>query len=127
MTPEAWLRTSDVVAERGQLRIVDRKKKLNLVSGSNVYPNEIEDVVSQMPGLLRCAVVGVPDAKAREAVMLVVVGKDDTRTEADVRTFCEQQLTGCMNPSRSNTGAICPSRPWARSWDERCARRPDPG
>ena len=75
MTADGFFRTGDigVVDERGYFKIVDRKKDMILVSGFNVYPNEVEDVVTQMPGVLECAAVGVPDAKAGEAVKLVIV------------------------------------------------------
>jgi long-chain acyl-CoA synthetase len=69
-----------------------------LVSGFNVYPNEVEDVVTQMPGVLECAAIGVPDAKAGEAVKLVVVRSNPAVTEADVRAFCEANLTGYKRP-----------------------------
>jgi long-chain acyl-CoA synthetase len=80
------------------LKIVDRKKDMILVSGFNVYPNEVEDVVSQMPGILECAAVGVPDAKAGEAVKLVIVRRDPNVTEAEVRSYCEGTLTGYKRP-----------------------------
>ncbi len=100
MTADGFFRTGDigVVDERGCFRIVDRKKDMILVSGFNVYPNEIEDVVGQMPGVLECAAVGVPDAKAGEAVKLVIVKKDPSVTEAQVRSYCEQHLTGYKRP-----------------------------
>jgi long-chain acyl-CoA synthetase len=100
MTADGWFRTGDVgvVDERGYFRIVDRKKDMILVSGFNVYPNEVEDVVSQMPGVLECAAVGVADAKAGEAVKLVVVKKDPNVSEADVRAYCEANLTGYKRP-----------------------------
>ncbi|MGL6108513.1 MAG: AMP-binding protein, partial [Rubrivivax sp.] len=96
MTRNGFFRTGDIglVDERGHFRIVDRKKDMILVSGFNVYPNEIEDLVSTLPGVLECAAVGVPDAKAGEAVKLVVVKKDPALSEADVRSFCEANLTG---------------------------------
>ena len=100
MTADGFFRTGDigVVDERGYFRIVDRKKDMILVSGFNVYPNEVEDVITQMPGVLECAAVGVPDAKAGEAVKVVVVRKDPKITEADIRTFCEANLTGYKRP-----------------------------
>ena len=69
-----------------------------LVSGFNVYPNEIEDVLSQLPGILECAAVGIPDAKAGEAVKVVIVKKDPKLSEADVRAWCEANLTGYKRP-----------------------------
>jgi long-chain acyl-CoA synthetase len=100
MTADGYFRTGDVgiVDERGYFKIVDRKKDMILVSGFNVYPNEIEDVLSQMPGVLECAAVGVPDDKAGEAVKVVLVKKDQALSEADVRSFCEANLTGYKRP-----------------------------
>lgn len=100
MTSDGFFRTGDVgvVDERGFFKIVDRKKDMILVSGFNVYPNEVEDVVSQMPGILECAAVGVPDEKSGEAVKLVLVKKDQAVAEADVRAFCETNLTGYKRP-----------------------------
>ena len=100
MTAEGFFRTGDIgtVDERGFFRIVDRKKDMILVSGFNVYPNEVEDVLTQMPGVLECAAVGVPDAKAGEAVKVVIVKKDPNVTEADVRAYCEANLTGYKRP-----------------------------
>jgi len=100
MTDDGFFRSGDigVVDERGYFKIVDRKKDMILVSGFNVYPNEIEDVVTQMPGILECAAVGVADAKAGEAVKLVIVRKDPAVTEAAVRAYCEANLTGYKRP-----------------------------
>jgi long-chain acyl-CoA synthetase len=74
---DGWLKTGDiaVIQEDGYMRIVDRKKDMILVSGFNVYPNEIEDVVAALPGVLQCAAIGVPDEKSGEAVKLFVVAK----------------------------------------------------
>ncbi len=100
MTADGFFRTGDIgtVDARGYFRIVDRKKDMILVSGFNVYPNEIEDVVTQMPGILECAAVGVPDAKAGEAVKLVIVRSNPAVTEADVRAYCEANMTGYKRP-----------------------------
>jgi long-chain acyl-CoA synthetase len=100
MTADGFFRSGDIgtVDERGYFKIVDRKKDMILVSGFNVYPNEVEDVLTQMPGVLECAAVGVPDAKAGEAVKVVIVKKDPNLTEADVRVFCESNLTGYKRP-----------------------------
>jgi long-chain acyl-CoA synthetase len=100
MTADGFFRSGDigVVDERGYFKIVDRKKDMILVSGFNVYPNEVEDVVTQMPGVLECAAVGVPDAKAGEAVKLVIVKSDPAVTEAGVRAYCEANLTGYKRP-----------------------------
>ncbi len=100
MTADGYLRTGDigVVDERGYFRIVDRKKDMILVSGFNVYPNEVEDVLSQLPGVLECAAVGIPDDKAGEAVKVVIVKKNPSLTEAEVRAWCEANLTGYKRP-----------------------------
>jgi len=100
MTADGFFRTGDigVVDERGYFKIVDRKKDMILVSGFNVYPNEVEDVVTQMDGILECAAVGIPDEKAGEAVKLVIVKKNPAVTEADVRAYCEAHLTGYKRP-----------------------------
>jgi long-chain acyl-CoA synthetase len=100
MTADGFFRTGDIgtVDERGYFKIVDRKKDMILVSGFNVYPNEVEDVITQMPGVLECAAVGVPDSKAGEAVKVVIVKKDPNVTEADVRAYCEANLTGYKRP-----------------------------
>jgi len=102
MTADGFLRSGDigVMDERGWVRIVDRKKDMILVSGFNVYPNEIEDVVTQHPGVLEAGAVGMPDPTSGEAVKLVVVRKDPALTEADVREWCESQLTGYKRPKR---------------------------
>jgi long-chain acyl-CoA synthetase len=100
MTGDGWFKTGDigVMDERGYFRIVDRKKDMVLVSGFNVYPNEIEDVVAKLPGVLECGVVGVPDEKTGEAVKLVIVKKDPALTEQQVREFCRANLTGYKQP-----------------------------
>jgi long-chain acyl-CoA synthetase len=100
MTRDGFFRTGDIgmVDERGYFRIVDRKKDMILVSGFNVYPNEIEDLISTLPGVLECAAFGVPDAKAGESVKLVVVKKDPGLSESDIRKFCEANLTGYKRP-----------------------------
>jgi len=100
MTPDGYFKTGDIgtMDERGYFKIVDRKKDMVLVSGFNVYPNEVEDVVAQMPGVMECAVVGVPDEKTGEAVKLVIVKKDESLTEEQVRQFCHDNLTGYKRP-----------------------------
>jgi long-chain acyl-CoA synthetase len=100
MTADGFFRTGDigVVDERGYFRIVDRKKDMILVSGFNVYPNEVEDVLTQMPGVLEAAAVGVVDAKTGEAVKVVIVKRDPALSEADVRAYCEANLTGYKRP-----------------------------
>ncbi len=100
MTADGFFLTGDIgiVDERGYFKIVDRKKDMILVSGFKVYPNEVEDVVTQMPGILECAAVGIPDAKAGEAVKLAIVRSNPAITEADVRAWCEANLTGYKRP-----------------------------
>jgi long-chain acyl-CoA synthetase len=100
MTADGYFKTGDIgtMDERGYFKIVDRKKDMVLVSGFNVYPNEVEDVVAQLSGVLECAVVGVADSKTGEAVKLVIVKKDQALTEAQVREYCRANLTGYKQP-----------------------------
>jgi long-chain acyl-CoA synthetase len=100
MTPDGFFKSGDVgvMDERGYVRIVDRKKDMILVSGFNVYPNEIEQVVSMHPGVLEVAAIGVPDKHSGEAVKLFVVKKDPTLTESDLTAFCATELTGYKRP-----------------------------
>ena len=84
--------------DNGFFKIVDRKKDMVLVSGFNVYPNEIEDVVGKLDGVMECACVGVADEKSGEAVKLVIVKKDPDLSEAKVREFCKTNLTGYKQP-----------------------------
>ena len=100
MTPDGFFKSGDVgvMDERGYIKIVDRKKDMILVSGFNVYPNEVEDVVASHPGVLECAVVGVPDAASGEAVVLFVAKKDAALTEQALMKFLSEQLTGYKRP-----------------------------
>jgi long-chain acyl-CoA synthetase len=100
MTADGYFKSGDigVMDERGYFKIVDRKKDMVLVSGFNVYPNEVEDVVAMLPGVLECAVVGVPDEKTGEAVKLVIVKRDAQLTEEQVREYCRANLTGYKQP-----------------------------
>ena len=100
MTPDGYFKSGDVgiVDEKGFFKIIDRKKDMVLVSGFNVYPNEIEEVVTLMDGVMECACVGVLDDKSGEAVKLVIVKKNLDLTEADVRTYCKANLTGYKQP-----------------------------
>ena len=100
MTEDGYFKSGDVgvMDARGYFKIVDRKKDMVLVSGFNVYPNEVEEVVADMPGVLECAVVGVPDEKTGEAVKLVIVKKDPALTEAQVKEYCKANLTGYKQP-----------------------------
>jgi long-chain acyl-CoA synthetase len=100
MTKDGALKTGDVgvMDERGYIRIVDRKKDMILVSGFNVYPNELEQVVAMMPGVLEVAAIGVPDEHSGEVPKLFIVKKDPGLTEADVLKHCHEQLTGYKRP-----------------------------
>ena len=100
MTPDGYFKSGDigVLDENGFFRIVDRKKDMILVSGFNVYPNEIEDVVAKLDGVMECACVGVADDKSGEAVKLVIVKKNPDLTEAQVREYCKTNLTGYKQP-----------------------------
>ena len=100
MTPDGYFKSGDigVLDENGFFKIVDRKKDMILVSGFNVYPNEIEDVVAKLEGVMECACVGVADDKSGEAVKLVIVKKNPDLTEAQVREYCKANLTGYKQP-----------------------------
>jgi long-chain acyl-CoA synthetase len=100
MTPDGFFMTGDIgyMDQEGFTRIVDRKKDMILVSGFNVYPNEVEGVLAMHPGVLECAAIGVPDAKSGEAVKVFVVKKDPALTEDSIRKHCEEHLTGYKRP-----------------------------
>jgi len=100
MTEDGYLRTGDIarIDERGYVTIVDRQKDMIIVSGFNVYPNEIEDVVMSHPGVHEVGAVGVPDVKSGEAVKIVVVRKDESLTDAEIIAHCRQYLTGYKTP-----------------------------
>ena len=100
MTPDGFFKSGDIgiMDTRGYTRIVDRKKDMILVSGFNVYPNEVEEVVAAHPGVLECAAIGVPDANSGEAVMLFVVKKDPGLTKEALDAYCHQELTGYKRP-----------------------------
>jgi len=117
MTADGFFRSGDigVMDSKGFVRIVDRKKDMILVSGFNVYPNEIEQVVSLHPGVLECAAIGVSDDKAGEAVKLFIVKRDPTLAEDDVASFCRENFTAYKRPKyiefrdelpKSNVGKI---------------------
>jgi long-chain acyl-CoA synthetase len=97
---EGWLHTGDMARmdETGFFYIVDRKKDMILVSGFNVYPNEIEDVIAAMPGVLEVAAVGVSDEKSGEAVKVVIVKKDPSLTADQVKAHARENLTGYKHP-----------------------------
>jgi len=100
MTPDGFFKTGDIgiMDQRGYTKIVDRKKDMILVSGFNVYPNEVENVVAALPGVLEVACVGVPDQNSGEAVKLYIVKKDAALTADQVKAFCKEQLTGYKRP-----------------------------
>jgi long-chain acyl-CoA synthetase len=97
---DGWLKTGDVgnMNAKGYVTITDRKKDMILVSGFNVYPNEIEGVVAMHPGVLECAAVGVPDDKTGEAVKVVIVKKDPNLSKESVIEHCKRELTGYKIP-----------------------------
>ena len=114
---DGWLRTGDIgsMNEEGFFKIVDRKKDMILVSGFNVFPNEIEDVMAMHPKVLEVAAIGIPDPKSGEAVKVFVVKSDQTLTEEEIRSHCSEQLTGYKRPRhiefrdelpKSNVGKI---------------------
>jgi long-chain acyl-CoA synthetase len=100
ITPEGFFKTGDIgiMDTRGYTKIVDRKKDMILVSGFNVYPNEVEAVISAHPGVLECACVGVPDKNSGEAVKLFVVKRDPNLTAEDLQEYCKVELTGYKKP-----------------------------
>ena len=100
MTSDGYFRTGDIgiMSPDGYTKIVDRKKDMILVSGFNVYPNEVEEVIASHPGVLECAVIGVPDAKSTEAVKAFVVKKDPNLTAQDIIKFASTELTGYKVP-----------------------------
>ncbi|MFT0173558.1 long-chain fatty acid--CoA ligase [Paraburkholderia mimosarum] len=117
MTPDGYFKSGDVglVNARGYIKLVDRKKDMILVSGFNVYPNEVEDVVAKLPGVFEVAAVGVPDQHSGEAVKLYIVKKDPALTDKEVFEYCKTQLTGYKRPKiiefrndlpKSNVGKI---------------------
>ncbi len=112
-TVDGYLKTGDVAVmdENGYLKIVDRKKDMILVSGFNVYPNEIEGVVAMHPGVLECACIGIPDDKTGEAVKVFVVKKDPALSIESLREHCKQQLTGYKVPKHFEFIAALPKTP----------------
>ena len=100
MTADGYFKSGDIGIRdaRGFFKIIDRKKDMILVSGFNVYPNDVEETVSLCPGVLECAAVGVPDEKTGEAVKLVIVKKDPALTEDQVRVYCRANMTGYKQP-----------------------------
>ncbi len=114
---QGWLHTGDigVIDKDGFIKIVDRKKEMVLVSGFNVFPNEVEHVISSHPKVLEVGVIGVPDKKTTEAVKAVIVKKDESLTEDEIKLFCKEKLTNYKCPKhvgfmdelpKSNVGKI---------------------
>jgi len=99
-TEDGYLKTGDIalIQEDGYIRIVDRKKDMIIVSGFNVYPNEIEDVVSGHPNVIECAAVGIPDAKSGEAVKVFLVATPEGVSENELKEFCRERLTAYKVP-----------------------------
>jgi long-chain acyl-CoA synthetase len=125
-TRDGWLRTGDIgrVETDGRLFIEDRKKDMIIVSGFNVYPNEVEDVVAAHPGVLEVAAIGVPDARSGEAVKIFVVRKDPNLTPEALVAFSRERLTGYKTPDivefvdslpKSNVGKVLRRELKARS------------
>jgi long-chain acyl-CoA synthetase len=117
LTAEGWLLTGDlgVIDAQGYVKLLDRKKDMIIVSGFKVFPNEVEDVVCQMPGVLEAAAIGVPDERAGQVVKLFVVRRDPELTEDAIRAYCHDNLTGYKRPKiiefrdalpKSNIGKI---------------------
>jgi long-chain acyl-CoA synthetase len=100
MTRDGFFKSGDIgiMLPNGHVKIVDRKKDMILVSGFNVYPNEIEDVVASCPGVLECAAIGVPDEKTGETVKFFIVKSDPALSEETVRAYCRENMTGYKNP-----------------------------
>ena len=99
-TPDGFMRTGDIgiMDAQGYTRIIDRKKDMILVSGFNVFPNELEQVISLCPGVVECAAIGVPDEKQGEAIKVFIIKNDPALTEDDVAAFCHENLTGYKRP-----------------------------
>ena len=100
ITSDGWLKTGDIstLGDDGFVKIVDRKKDMIIVSGFNVYPNEIEDVVAHHPGVLEVAAVGIPSEKSGEEVKIFVVPRTPTLSKDEVLSYCKQNLTGYKVP-----------------------------
>lgn len=117
-TVDGWFRTGDMgfMSDKGYVKITDRKKDMILVSGFNVYPNEVEDVIMMHPGVIEVAVIAVPDERSGEAVKAIVVIKDHAPSVAELTAHCQAHLTGYKVPKviefrteplpKSNVGKI---------------------
>ena len=110
---DGWLKTGDIghMDDKGYVTITDRKKDMILVSGFNVYPNEIESVLMMHPGVAECAVIGVPDERSGEAVKLIIVRKDPALTKEDVIAYCREQFTGYKRPQHIDFRDALPKTP----------------
>lgn len=128
MTPDGFFRTGDIgtMDEKGYVRIVDRKKDMIIVSGFNVYPNEIEGVVAAHPGVLEVAAIGVPDEHSGEAVKLYVVKKDPNLTEEQLKQYCHDNLTGYKRPRHIEFRSELPKTNVGKIL-RRSLREPEPG
>jgi long-chain acyl-CoA synthetase len=102
LSAAGWLRTGDIaqMLADGYVRLLDRKKDMILVSGFNVYPSELEDIISAHPGVAEVGVIGVPDEQSGEAIMALVVRADPGVSEEDIRRYCRKLLTGYKRPQR---------------------------
>ncbi len=99
-TPDGFMRTGDIgiMDDSGYTKIIDRKKDMIIVSGFNVFPNELENLISLCPGVVECAAIGVPDHSQGEAIKVFIVKNDPTLTEDDVSAYCKQHFTGYKRP-----------------------------
>ena len=116
-TADGFMRTGDIgiMDPQGYTRIIDRKKDMILVSGFNVFPNELEQVISLCPGVVECAAIGIPDEKQGEAIKVFIIKNDPALTEDEVAKYCQENLTGYKRPKyiefrdelpKSNVGKI---------------------
>ena len=114
---DGWLHTGDIVTvdEQGYIKIVDRLKDMIIVSGFNVYPNELEQALTQHPDVLECAAIGIADSKAGEVVKMFVVANNDGLTAQQVKAFCKANMAGYKVPKfvefridlpKSNVGKV---------------------
>jgi long-chain acyl-CoA synthetase len=117
MTVDGFFKSGDIgfMDQGGYVKIIDRKKDMIVISGFKVFPNELEEVIARLPGVLECAVIGVPDEHTGEAVKLFVVKKDASLTEEQILAYCKEQLTNYKRPKqivfktelpKSNVGKI---------------------
>jgi long-chain acyl-CoA synthetase len=120
---DGWLKTGDIgyLNAEGYFTITDRKKDMIVVSGFNVYPNEIENVVATHPGVLECGAVGMPDERSGEAVKVVIVKKDPNLTSEAVIDACRTQLTGYKVPRHAEFRKVWPKTPMGKCCGETCA------